>query len=61
MVERQSMEAKKAIERKKKKDQRDWDAALLVEERLLKQQEKQEKDQIKGDKKQAKQQEKEAK
>jgi hypothetical protein len=44
MAERESIEAEKAIERKQKKDQRDWDAALLVEERLLKKQEKKEKD-----------------
>jgi hypothetical protein len=44
MAERESIEAAKAIERKQKKDQRDWDAALMVEERLLKQQEKEKKD-----------------
>jgi hypothetical protein len=46
MAERESMEAAKAIERKQKKDQMDWDVALLVEERLLKQQEKQEKQEM---------------
>jgi hypothetical protein len=44
------MEAAKAIERKQKKDQRDRDAPLLVEERLLKQKEKQEKDKKRGQK-----------
>jgi hypothetical protein len=48
MAERESIEAAKAIERKQKKDQRDWDSALLVEERLLKKQEKIEKDKKKG-------------
>jgi hypothetical protein len=39
-AEQESIEAAAAIKRKQKKDQREWDAALLVEDRLLKQQEK---------------------